>query len=105
MPYALLKALAPAEFKRFSGVHRATFEKMLEALGGGSGERRRAGVLRNSRWQTNFWWRYSIGGNIGPIFTLRCRGVSLKRRSVGSCRESRIPEAKTGIASPWQEEA
>ena len=38
--YALLKALAPAEFKRFSGVHRATFEKMLEALEGGSGARK-----------------------------------------------------------------
>ncbi len=32
MRYDQLKALAAAEFKRFTGVQRATFEKMVEAL-------------------------------------------------------------------------
>src|SRR5215213_6796156 len=32
MTYEQLKALEPAEFKRFTGVQRATFEKMIEAL-------------------------------------------------------------------------
>jgi hypothetical protein len=33
MTYEQLKALAPVEFKRFTGVQRPTFEKMVEALG------------------------------------------------------------------------
>lgn len=38
MTYEQLKALAPEEFKRFTGVQRPTFEKMVAALG----ERERA---------------------------------------------------------------
>jgi hypothetical protein len=43
MTYEQLKALEPAEFKRFTGVQRATFEKMVAALGEQAREKKKSG--------------------------------------------------------------
>ena len=43
MTYDQLKDLPPTEFKRFTGVQRATFEKMVAALGDQAGHKKKCG--------------------------------------------------------------
>jgi len=43
MTYEQLKALEPAEFKRFSGVQRATFDRKVAALGEQARHKKRRG--------------------------------------------------------------
>jgi hypothetical protein len=43
MTYEQLKAVEPAEFKRFTGVQRATCEKMVAALGEQEREKKKSG--------------------------------------------------------------
>ena len=43
MTYDQLRVLTPAEFKRFTGVPRATFERRVEALGDQERRKKKSG--------------------------------------------------------------
>jgi hypothetical protein len=54
MKYEQAKHLKPAEFKRFWGVKRETFEQMVEIVSQDEGQKRKVDDLEKPVWKTEF---------------------------------------------------
>ena len=101
MTYDQLKALAPAEFKRFTGVRRATFEKMVEALGEQERRKKKSGRPPKLRLvdqvlvALQYWREYRPYFHIGVSWQLSeaavCRIVHKVEASVIKVPEFHLP--------------